>query len=282
MRNLVPRYRCFSLSDFKEFERCVFSFLVKHHLGKKYELEDQATPNQVIGSLLDLTIKKVHESKSYNQPIEFLAGIVKAAEREMRDLVERSGKQSFYGPQVELLSADLLKSAQEVFKNYFQELSGKLQVGLSTKTFWDLNIPSEDGIIKLWGGADALELGKDGVPEVVDYKFYANRENSLSKLDVDTTAKVYILLAASQLQSLGYTQARFRIRLWNQPLDDTVFREFDLESVGSFIDYFKNKAENILRYKEVTFCDQGYCRACKSDLRQQWESQIKLEPWLSR
>ena len=56
----IPRINCFSLGDFHNFEKCFFGFLVKHHLQKRYEIEE-GNVNQTIGTLLDLVIKIIYK-----------------------------------------------------------------------------------------------------------------------------------------------------------------------------------------------------------------------------
>src|SRR5258708_38843152 len=93
----IARINCFSLSDYRNFEKCYFDFLVKHHLEKRYEIE-KGNKNQAIGNLLDLVIKIIHRTKAYNQPLDYILGpIFKAAENEIRAKVERAGARSFYG-----------------------------------------------------------------------------------------------------------------------------------------------------------------------------------------
>src|SRR5687767_743277 len=115
-RAFVPRYRCFSLGDFKEFDKCAFSFFVKHHLQKKYDLSE-GSANQALGSLLDISIKKIHEQRLYDQPVEVLLNVVKASELEMRSKA-KSGKDSFYSAQIPFLTEELIIKAQQVLSAY--------------------------------------------------------------------------------------------------------------------------------------------------------------------
>src|SRR5438067_1421256 len=91
----IPTTHSFSLTDFHEFERCSFSFFVKHHLGKKYELAE-GSKALALGSLLDGAIKKFHQSKAYGQPPEYISNLVKAACNEILEKVEKQKGSSFY------------------------------------------------------------------------------------------------------------------------------------------------------------------------------------------
>src|SRR5476651_171027 len=126
----IPRDHCFALSDFKEFNNCTFSFFVKHNLGKKYEIAE-GNENQVIGSLLDLTIKKLHQVKSYGQPVENLYLLIKASEIEMRESVMRNGPLSFYGPQIPFLKPETIQKTKDIFKQYYLGIEGRVRHSIS-------------------------------------------------------------------------------------------------------------------------------------------------------
>lgn len=278
----VPRYRCFALSDFHQFERCPFAFFVKHHLGKKYEFEEGSF-NKALGCILDLTIKRIHAAKAYNLPIDSLINIVKAAELEMREDAIKGGAQSYYGPQMVYVDDSLIKKAQQILTNYYQATHGKFQRSISTKTFWDCLLSGSDGeYLKLWGGPDALEIGEDGVPEIVDYKYFEDNQQGKDYLDMDLMPKLYSLLCASQLKKLGYKNARFRIRLWQDPKDQSLYEEFDLDDLEDLKPFFQDKIDKILAVSEMGFCDKEYCKVCKSDDREVWIKECQLKSWLSR
>ncbi|OGE26648.1 hypothetical protein A3H85_01550 [Candidatus Daviesbacteria bacterium RIFCSPLOWO2_02_FULL_40_8] len=280
MSQMVPRYRCFSLGDFKEFEKCVFSFLVKHHLEKKYQLAE-GSENQALGSLLDLSIKKIHGNQLYNQPIEVLLGVVKASEMEMRQK-SKNGKDSYYGSQIPFLNEELVDKAKKILRDYYQAIDGKFQKSLSRDRFWDREIAATDGnLLKLWGGPDTIEEGKDTTPEVIDYKYFEDNEKGKDYLDWDLMPKLYVLLTAVELQNQGYQKVRFKIRCWQDPTDDSLFEEFDLSTVANFEEFFREKMERILRTEDITFCEKAYCRVCQSDLRKQWEVLCRSKSWLS-
>jgi hypothetical protein len=277
---LLPRYRCFSLGDFREFEKCELSFFVKHHLQQKYDLEE-GSENKALGTLLDLTIKKIHSARAYNLPPESVMFIVKAAEREMREKAQKEGSRSYHGPNVEYLSQELVEKAQNILKNFYQSLNGKINPSLSKNTFWDYEVAASDGeILKFWGGPDALEMGTDGVPEIVDYKYFEDQEKGKGYLDMDLMPKLYVLLCALELKKMGYKKARFKIRSWQDPRDDSLYEEFDLEAAKSLEEFFKEKAEKILRVEGCSSCNKDYCKVCRSDQKEVWLKMIDAKSWL--
>jgi hypothetical protein len=277
----IPRYRCFSLSDFKEFERCNFSFFVKHHLQKKYELAE-GSENQALGSLLDLSIKRIHNNRMYGQPIDVLLNVVKASELEMRDKAKK-GTDSFYGAQIPFLTEELIDKAKGILRSYHQAIGGRFQKALSGDRFWDYQIVATDGEgLKLWGGPDTIEEGEDGIPEVTDYKYFSDNEKGKDNLEWDLMPKLYVLLTALELQRMGYKKARFKIRCWQDPKDNSLFEEFDLSIVSNFEEFFKEKIERILRTTEITFCEKAYCKACRGDLREQWVNEWKIKSWMNQ
>lgn len=274
----IPRTHSFSLGDLHEYDRCVFSFFVKHHLGKKYELAE-GNQNQVIGTLLDLAMKKLHQAKAYDQPAEYLQNLIKAAERDIREDVAKRGKNSFYGAQIEFLTEETLLKAQEIFKKYTQDLAGKYRkyvltaISQKTKPFWERIIASTEAL-KLWGAPDAIEMGEDGVPEVVDYKYYEDLERAQKNLDMDLMPKVYTLLCAEDLQASGYSKVRFKIRFWQDPKNESFYEEFDLTNAQNLEDFLKDKIERILRTTEISFCEKGYCQVCKHPDRPKWLQEL--------
>ncbi|MCL4366770.1 PD-(D/E)XK nuclease family protein [Patescibacteria group bacterium] len=284
-RDDIPRVRSFSLGDFHDFDRCVFRFFVNHHLEKKYELAE-GNVNQAIGSLLDLAIKKVHQTKAYDQPIEYLENLVKAAETEMRTDVLQRGRNSFYGAQIDFLTEETSQKAKEVFKKYYQGLIGKYQPLVLTPTtkklrpFWKVVI-KEEKPVQLWGGPDAIERGGDGIPEVVDYKYMEDLQKGVGNLDMDLMPKIYILLTAQELLEVGFAKARFVVRLWQDPGNNSYYEEFNLNNKQFLEDFFQEKIDKILRTTSLTFCDKDFCPACKSPHRQQWIAQLKLKGWIT-
>lgn len=284
--NDLDRLYCFSLGDFTNFERCYFDFLVKHHLQQRYEIEEGSV-NQAIGNLLDLVMKIIHRTKAHGQPLDYLLGpIFRAAENEMREKVERAGKKSFYGATIKFLTPETINKAKDIFTSFYQGRGGKLSRALMADKFWECLLEgnpelvegSGSQIFKIWGGPDALEMGEDGIPEIVDYKY---RENGDNHFDMDLMPKVYTLLCAGELQKMGYQKVRFRVRSWTEPKDESLYEEFDLETVNLLKDFFRQKIQKMLSLVEVTFCEKPYCRACNSKQRSEWfkllQTQFGLE-----
>lgn len=277
--NDLDRIYCFSLGDFRSFEKCYFNFLVRHHLQKRYELEE-GNKNQAIGNLLDLVIKIIHRSKAYTQPLDYiLITLFKAAENEIKDKVERSGDKSFYGATIPFLTEETVNLAKEVFKRYFKGRKGKINKALLDERFWECILEGSQ-LFKLWGGPDALEMGDDGVAEIVDYKYFEDPQKGKEGLDMDLAPKLYTLLCCRELLKLGHKKARFRIRSWNDPLDESLYEEFDLETVANLKDFFKYKIKKILSVTELSFCGKPWCKACNSTQKEEWIKQLKLKKYL--
>lgn len=280
----IPRTHSFSLGDFHDFDWCVFRFFVNHHLQKKYELSEGSL-NQTIGSLLDLAVKKLHQKKADKQQVKSLSDLIEEAEMHIRDQVAASGIHSFFGAQIPYLT-EAVPLAQQIFKEYDQVIEGKYQALVLTPTmtklkpFWKhvIQTPSQD--VQLWGGPDVIELGKDGVPEIVDYK-YREREEDQVKMDMDLMPKIYTLLCAEELKTMGFSKARFRVKFWQNPKEDSFYEEFDLANMPNLEEFFKDKIDRILRTSELQFCEKDFCKVCKSPKRNEWISQIKVKGWLT-
>ncbi len=280
----IARIHSFSLSDFHDFDHCVFRFFVNHHLQKKYELAE-GSANQTIGTLLDLSIKKFHTTRSYNQPWEYVQNLMKLAEAEIRDDVSQKGTNSFYGPQIPFLTAENINKAKEIFKNYYEGLGRKVKRLVVTKTlskirpFWKKEIQGTN-LMQIWGGPDAIEMGEDNLPEVVDYKYFNNQETGPENLDMDLMPKIYTLLCTTELMDLGYQKARFKIRFWQDPNNESYYEEFDLASMKNIEDFLRDKMERILRTDELSFCEQPFCRACQSAKREEWIKELQKQGWI--
>lgn len=280
----IDRVHSFSLGDFHDFDRCVFSFFVQHHLQKKYELAE-GNKNQAIGSLLDLGIKKLHLTHAYHESPDYLINLIKAASMDIKNEVEMRGKNSFFGAIPPFLTPEVIAFAQEVFKNYLISMKDKIKPAVPTyqmkkiKPFWERIIQS-DKPLKLWGGPDAIEMGDDHIPEVADYKYFENAERGKSNLDMDLMPKIYILLTANDLIETGFDKARFIARLWTEPGNNDFYEEFDLTAVDNLENFFKDKIERILRTKELSFCEKDYCKVCKSEFREEWIAELKVKGFI--
>lgn len=264
------RTRSFSLTDFHDFQRCPFRFFVKHPLGlgKKYELE-KGSASQALGSLLDLTIKKIHKNRLYHQPVGFLQSLIKAAEKEMRDKVVKVGVNSFYGAQIPFLTPETIEKAQTILKDYYQGVGGKIKPLLSINTFWEQMVDCFPDSFKVWGGPDVIEAGEEEIPEVVDYKCFENHA-SAKNLDMDLMPKVYMFLASPELKKMGFNKAKFVVRLWLDPGNDAYFKEFNLTSMPDIERELKELMEKIMTTTRIEFCEREYCPACQSDQRETW------------
>lgn len=280
----IDRIHSFSLGDFHDFDACVFRFFVNHHLQKKYELAE-GNVNQAIGTLLDLAIKKVHLANGYQQEPEELINLIKAAETDIQNEFQMRGRNSFYGALPPLLTPEVIARAQDIFKDYLTSMKGKIKPAVVTyqmkkiKPFWQ-RIIKADKPLKLWGGPDALEMGSDGVPEVADYKYFENTERGKAYLDMDLMPKMYILLTANDLIEAGFDKARFIARFWTEAGNDDFYEEFDFEGIINLENFFKDKMERILRTKELSFCEKDYCKACKSEFRDEWSAELKVKGWI--
>jgi len=248
-------------------------------LQKRYELEE-GNKNQAIGNLLDLVMKIIHRTKAYSQPLDYILNtIFKAAEGEMRDKVERAGSKSFYGTTIPFLTEETISKAKEVFKRYYELRTGKINKVVLDEKFWECILEGSQ-LFKIWGGPDALEMGEDGIAEIVDYKYFEDPQKGKENLDMDLAPKLYTLLCSSELSKLEYKKVRFRIRSWNDPLDESLYEEFDLQIVANLKDFFRLKIEKILGITELKFCEKPYCKACNSTQKQDWIKQLKLKKFI--
>lgn len=277
----IDRARCFSLGDFHDFDRCVFKFFVNHYLQKKYELAE-GNESQAIGSLCDLAVKKLHLAHAYNEDPDYLINLIKSARSDIENEVYLKGRNSFYGALPPFLTPEVVVKAQQVFKDYLLAMKGKIKPAVPTyqmkkiKPFWERVIESEK-TLKLWGGPDSIEMGADGVPEVVDYKYYANSDKSKAYMDMDLMPKIYILLTANDLIEAGFEKARFVTRIWTEPGNDDFYEEFDLSGIQNLENYFKDKMERILRTRELSFCEKDFCSVCKGVYREEWIAELKVK-----
>ena len=275
----IPRTHCFSLGDFHDFDFCVFRFFVNHNLGKKYELAE-GSANQTVGSLLDLAVKKFHLSRSYGQPEQYLPNLIKAAEAEIRGKVQKSpSPYSFFSAQIPFLTPEVIGRANEIFKTYYQKIGGKFHKSLSDKTFWSYILQGERPL-KLWGGPDTLELGVDGIPEVIDYKYHEDPEAGKARMDMDLMPKLYILLASPDLARLGFEKAIFKVKFWQDPEDESFYEEFEIANMPNLEAFFKDKIERILRMDELSFCEKPFCKPCYSPKREEWIKELKEKKFI--
>lgn len=284
----IAKINCFSLTDFHDFDFCQFRFYVRHHLDKKYEIEE-GSEQMALGSLLDQSIKKFHKASFYGQPSEHLVNLVRAAAREMREQVESKPGPSFYTNVVPFLNEELILKAGGIFKRYYESKEGKIRQSLGDVGFCEWIIgPAPTGdpssrdssgqVFKLWGGPDTLELGDDGVAEVVDYK---SRESLDKNFDMELMPKIYTLLVAKKLLEKGHKKARFVVRIWQDPEDESIFEEFDLNSLNGEEFLFRQKIDRILANKNIKFCNKPFCKACNSERKDEYLEELKSKHGLS-
>lgn len=266
----ISKTNSYSLTDFHDFDYCPFRFFVYHHLGKKYELSD-SNPSLALGSLLDESIKLFHKSKAYGCEADYLGNIVEAALNFIKEKVSKGGENSFHGKHIPYLSEQTVKEAIKIFQDYYTVRDKKINRSLGEVGFCEWIIKTEDGnVFKLWGGPDALEEGDDGIPEVVDYKSRADLKKGKEGLDMDLMPKIYTLLVSKKLLDKGYSKTRFRVRIWQDPLDETFFEEFDLMTIENVQVLFKQKIDRILATQDLRFCEKDFCRACTSEKRNEF------------
>ncbi len=268
---------CYSLTDFHEFQRCQFSFFVKHHLGKKYELaEGTGSEPLALGSLLDEAIKTFHSSKAYGCEPDYIDNLIKASCNHLLEKISKQKGLSFYSNIETFLTDELCGKAARVFKDYYTGVGQKIKRSIAPVGFCEWAIKSVDPLtgsermFKVWGGPDALELGEDGLPEIVDYKSREDVEKGKDGMDMELMPKVYTLLCAQKLLDLGYKRARFVVRFWQDPKEDGFFEEFDLEGIKNFEIELKRKIEVIGQVSEIKFCGKPYCKACKAAKRSEY------------
>lgn len=265
----VDRIDSYSLSDFHDFDFCPFRFYVRHHLDKKYEIEE-GNEKMALGSLLDQSIKIFHKAKAYGADENYLENIVRAAVREMREKVEDAkerGRNNFYQSTVPFLTEEVIERAFIIFKQYYLSKNKKIKREIEEVDFCKWIINAGGKRYKLWGGPDTLEIGEDGVAEVVDYK---SREGLDKNFDMDLMPKIYTLLVAEKLLKHGHKRARFIVRVWQDPEDESLFEEFDLEKMDGHEFLFRQRIDRIVGNKGVRFCNKPFCRACSSPKRDEY------------
>jgi len=103
----------------------------------------------------------------------------------------------------------------------------------------------------------------EGLVGVVALDLEEDVEKSKNNIDMDLMPKMYTLLCCRKLQQLGYSKARFVVRFWQDPLEDSFYEEFDLADVSSLEQIFRQKIDRIMNTIEIKFCDSSYCRGCK-------------------
>lgn len=272
----ISRANSFSLTDFKDFDSCSFRFFVSHHLGlgKKYEIA-VGSFSLALGTLLDESIKLFLNLKMGQRKKEIIPAVIKHSMKKILDKIKSQKDPSFYSPSKEFLNEKLFEKAVKVFESYFEQLGGKIKLSLSEVGFCEWIIKDEGNFYKLWGGPDTIEMGKDGVPEVCDYKLMDPTEEKKQNLDFELSSSLYMLLCARKLINLGFEKARFCIRFWKNGKDDSLKKDFYLSDIFEFEVIFKKKIKEIISTKVLIFCERPFCNACKSKERENFIMELK-------
>lgn len=263
----IPKINCYSLTDFHDFEQCPFRFLVRHHLDRKYEI-DESSPQIALGNLLDQSIKRFHKEQCYGtKSSQRLIKLVRDCADEMRYLVakaESQGKNHFFRATIPYLTEDIINQAIQIFTDYYVKRKGNIHKALCEVGFCEFPIAIEGDNFKLWGGPDCIEIGEDGIPEIVDYKSRLNLENGKAYMDMDLMPKMYVLLCSQRLLQMGHKSARFIVRFWQDPLEEGFYEEFNIEAMDGQSYLFQQKIQRILGVTEFKPCNRQFCAACKS------------------
>ena len=261
--NFLPKIRGYSLSDFHDYDSCVFKFLVKHNLDKKYEI-GKGSPQMALGVLLDKTIKNIHKRSAYDYPLKRLLKGVRFSVEEIKQEEQSKPRPNFNTATVEFLTEDVILAAEQVLQNYYQQIEGKFKQKIADIGFYQKTIEIDGDKYKLWGGPDTLEMAKDGMPEVIDYKSRQDIAKGKQNMDMDLMPKLYTLLLAEDLLKRGFKKAMFKVVFWQDPKDESFAQVFDLENLSSVEELFKEKIRKIIANKEIIFCMLPFCEACNS------------------
>lgn len=263
-KDFIPKIRGYSLSDFHDYDSCIFKFLVKHDLDKKYEI-GKGSPQMALGVLLDKTIKNIHKRPAYDYPLKRLLKGVRFSAEEIRREEQSKPQPNFNSATVEFLTEDVILAAEQVLQNYYGQIEGKFKSKIIDIGFYQKLIEINGEKFKLWGGPDTLEMGLDGMPEIIDYKSRQDIAKGKQNMDMDLMPKLYTLLLSEDLLQKGYKKARFRVVFWQDPKDESFARVFDLEDLSSVEELFKEKISKIISSKKITFCMLPFCEACNSE-----------------
>lgn len=273
----ISKINSYSLTDFHDFEDCPFRFFVRHHLDRKYEIDESSVQN-TLGNLLDQSIKKFHKYRYYGCDVSELVGLVKATSKDMFEQVQNAkskGKNHFYTATIPFLTEEVINEAIKIFQDYYKMRDFKINQAIGEVGFCEWVLPIEGDNYKLWGGPDCLEMGDDGMPEVVDYKSRQNLERGKTYMDMDLMPKIYTLLCSVKLLEKGFKRARFKIRFWQDPKDESFYEEFDISQMSGEEFLLKQKIARILSNQEIKFCNRDFCKACNSEKKSEFLIELK-------
>lgn len=246
-----------------------------HHLDKKYELEE-GSPQMALGSILDEAIKKLHLTGQYDCPKEELKNYVMASVRFIREkAAQAGGKPSYFSGIVPHITPEVIERAVEVFMEYCHKKDGGIHRSFGPVEFckWPLEIDGEK--FQLWGWPDAYEIDEFGGIEIVDYKSRENIERGKEFMDMELMPKIYALLASPFLISEGVHKAKFIVRFWQDPNEESFFEDFDLEEVSKYEDLFRDQIKNILNTKELSYCEKTFCKPCRDNKREEFMLELQ-------
>lgn len=218
-----------------------------------------------LGVLLDKTIKNIHKRPAYDYPLKRLLKGVRFSAEEIKEEEKSKPRPNFNTATVEFLTEEVILAAEQVLQNYHGQIEGKFKRKITDIGFYQKVIEIDGEKYKLWGGPDTLEMGQDGIPEVIDYKSRQDIAKGKMNMDMDLMPKLYTLLLAEDLLKRGYKKAKFRVVFWQDPKDESFTRDFDLENLSEVEELFRQKIRQILTNKEITFCMMPFCEACNSE-----------------
>ena len=276
MYQKVEKIDCYSLTDFHDFDDCLFRFFVRHHLDRKYEIS-KGSPQLSLGVLLDKTIKVIHSfgDKSYNAPQKRLIGAVRYSAKLIKESEAKNPKKPNFDTQtVKYLNEEIITAAESILANYLAGLKKGLQKSLGDVGFCKKYLKINDKYYCLWGGPDTLEEGSDGIPEIIDYKSRMDINKGKKYMDMELMPKMYTLLVADELKRRGYKKARFKVKFWQDPREDGFAEEFNLEKLEDHEELFKEKIQKILKTIDAKFCITEFCDACNYEKKDDFATEL--------
>lgn len=263
----IPKLNSYSLTDFHDFDECLFRFFVRHHLDRKYEI-GSGSPQMALGVVLDQSIKNIHRYKAYNHPVERIVKVVRYSAKKIAEKeADNPRKPNFDSAVVPFLTEDVLIAAEQILKNYYHQIKGKFQRSVMEVDFCKKVLDVDGVSFQLWGGPDTIEIGSDGMIEVIDYKSRTDITRGKQNMDMNLMPRIYTLLVADKLLHLGHEKARFVVKFWQDPAESGFTQEYDLKALTEHEDVFKDLIRKIIVTKQVTFCGRKFCDACNYENR---------------
>lgn len=261
----ITKLNSYSLTDFHDFDECLFRFFVRHHLDRKYEIAT-GSPKMALGVVLDQAIKNIHKYRAYNHPLDRILKVVRFSAQKIKEKeADNPRKPNFDSAVVPYLTEDVLIAAEQILKNYYEQINGKFQKSLMEVDFCKRVINIDGVVFQLWGGPDTIELGSNGEIEIIDYKSRTDISRGKQNMDMNLMPRMYTLLVADKLLAKGYDKAKFVVKFWQDPLETNFVQNFDLNNLSEHEDLFKERIRKILTTRQVTFCGGKICDACNSD-----------------